>query len=65
MSFKSEAQKRKFEQMVKDGTMAQSTYDEWAANTTGKLPERVEQKPKRRTGPHLAWAEKPKKASKA
>lgn len=47
MSFKSEAQKRKFAQMVKDGKMSKKTYDEWNKKS-GKLPERVNNKPKPR-----------------
>lgn len=63
MSFKSEAQRAKFKKMVEEGRLDQATYDQWETNTKGaKLPERVEKKPKRKSGPHLVWA---KKASKA
>jgi len=42
MSFKSEAQKTKFAQLVKEGKMSQSTYDKWDnATTDKKLPEKL------------------------
>lgn len=41
MPFKSEAQRKKFAQMVKDGTMSQATFDEWDKMSAAKLPERV------------------------
>lgn len=45
--FKSEAQRRKFAEMVKLGTMKQSVFDEWAKATgDAKLPERVPFTPK-------------------
>lgn len=42
MPFQSEAQRRKFEELVKSGQMKQSVLDEWN-HATGdrKLPERV------------------------
>ena len=43
MPFKSEAQRRKFASMVKDGKMSQETFDQWEKETKGKLPERVGQ----------------------
>ena len=42
MPFVSEAQKRKFQQLVKEGKMSQATYNEWDSATTTKIPERVE-----------------------
>lgn len=66
MAFKSEAQRRKFGEMVKEGTLKQSTFDEWSAATgKSKLPERVTPAPKRSNSPHIAWAEKPTRAKKA
>lgn len=42
MPFKSEAQRRKFAEMVRLGKMSQATFDEWNKSTQGKiLPERV------------------------
>ena len=46
MPFKSEAQKRKFQQLVRDGKLSQEQYDEWDAKTPAKLPERVPPKGK-------------------
>jgi hypothetical protein len=42
MPFKSEAQKKKFAQMVAEGKMSQATYDKWDSETTDKkLPEKL------------------------
>ena len=48
MPFKSEAQRRKFAEMLKDKKITQATFDEWQ-NATGKekLPERVKTGPKK------------------
>lgn len=48
MPFKSEAQRRKFAELVKGGKMSQATFDEWeSATPKGKLPERIgPEKPK-------------------
>jgi hypothetical protein len=42
MPFKSEAQRRKFGELVQQGKMSKATFDEWN-NATGKtkLPERI------------------------
>ena len=55
MPFKSEAQRRKFYELVKTGQMKQATVDEWEKATPKgkKLPERVAPQtmdPKRRGG---------------
>jgi len=43
MPFKSQAQKRKFEELLKAGKISQSVFDEWDKALEGlKLPERVE-----------------------
>jgi len=43
MPFKSLAQKRKFEELLKAGKISQSMFDEWNLASEGlKLPERVE-----------------------
>ena len=42
MPFRSEAQKEKFQQMVKDGKMSQTTYDEWSKNTPSQLPKKID-----------------------
>lgn len=44
MPFKSEAQRAKFKQLVKEKTITQSTYDEFEKGTPTKLPERVTKK---------------------
>lgn len=39
MPFKSDAQRRKFAELVAQGKMSQSTFDEWNRETPAKLPE--------------------------
>ena len=48
MPLKSKAQHRKFQEMVKEGKLAQAMLDEWEAATPdiASLPERVEKAPK-------------------
>lgn len=41
MPFKSEAQRKKFLQLVKEGKMPQSTFDKWQSETPDKLPEKL------------------------
>jgi len=41
MPFKSEAQRRKFLELVKQGKMSQATFDEWNSETPKKIPGRV------------------------
>ena len=49
MPFKSQAQRRKFAQLLVEGKISNQTYEEWNRETGGKkLPERV--KPKAATG---------------
>jgi hypothetical protein len=44
MPFKSQAQRRKFAQLLVDGKISNETYEEWNRETGGrKLPERVKQ----------------------
>jgi hypothetical protein len=48
MPFKSQAQRRKFAQLLVEGKISDETYEEWNRETGGrKLPERA--KPKART----------------
>lgn len=47
MPFKSEAQRRKFGQLVKLGKMKQTTFDEWNKDTAENLPDRIGEKPVR------------------
>jgi len=41
MPFKSEAQRRKFLELVSQGKMSKDTFEEWNRETKEKLPERV------------------------
>jgi hypothetical protein len=48
MPFKSQAQRRKFAELVVEGKISNETYEEWTRETgTKKLPERVCKKPAR------------------
>ena len=48
MPFKSQAQRRKFAQLLVDGKISPETYEEWNRETgSQKLPDHV--KPKKRT----------------
>ncbi len=55
MPFKSQAQRRKFAQLLVEGKISNEIYEEWNRETGGrKLPERVKQartKTKRRKKP--------------
>ena len=45
MPFKSQAQRRKFAQLLVDGKISNETFEEWNRETGGKkLPERVRTK---------------------
>jgi len=49
MPFKSQAQRRKFAQLLVDGKISNQTFEEWNRETgSKKLPERVKSKTKRR-----------------
>ena len=49
MPFKSQAQRRKFAQLLVTGKISPETFEEWNRETGGKrLPERVQAKPKRK-----------------
>lgn len=45
MPFKSEAQRRKFYQLKKQGKMSQQKIDEWESETPKNIPKRVGEKP--------------------
>ena len=54
MPFKSQAQRRKFAEMLVNGEISAETFEEWNRETgSAKLPERVERKPaaKRKAAP--------------
>ena len=49
MPFKSQAQRRKFAQLLVEGKISNETFEEWTRETGGrKLPERVRAKAKSR-----------------
>ena len=49
MPFKSQAQRRKFAQLLVEGKISGDTYEEWNRETGGKrLPERVKPKARKR-----------------
>jgi len=46
MPFKSQAQRRKFAELLVKGEISRDTFEEWNRETGGKkLPERVRRKP--------------------
>jgi hypothetical protein len=50
MPFKSQAQRRKFAELLVKGEISQETYEEWNRSTgSKKLPERAKPKPKKKT----------------
>jgi hypothetical protein len=50
MPFKSQAQRRKFAQLLVEGKISNETFEEWNRETGGKkLPERVKTKAKKAT----------------
>jgi hypothetical protein len=52
MPFKSQAQRRKFAQLLVEGKISNETYEEWNRETGGKkLPERVKRKKTTRKKP--------------
>jgi hypothetical protein len=52
MPFKSQAQRRKFAEMLVKGEISPETFEEWNRETgSAKLPERVGKKPRKRAGP--------------
>ena len=51
MPFKSQAQRRKFAQLLVDGKISNETFEEWNRETGAKkLPERVKAKPGAKSG---------------
>jgi hypothetical protein len=50
MPFKSQAQRRKFAQLLVEGKISNETFEEWNRETgSQKLPDRVKPKPKSAT----------------
>ncbi|HEY8149498.1 MAG TPA: hypothetical protein VIK51_11385 [Vicinamibacteria bacterium] len=63
MPFKSQAQRRKFAQLLVEGKISNETFEEWNRETGGaRLPERV--KPKARAKPKSSSKPKPKRRAK-
>jgi len=65
--FKSQAQRRKFAQLLVEGKISPETYEEWNRETGGaKLPERVKKRKvaKKGTGAKGKTARRRKKASR-
>jgi hypothetical protein len=57
MPFKSQAQRRKFAELLVEGKISPETFEEWNRETGGrKLPERA--KPKRKTAAKRAGKKK-------
>ena len=49
MPFKSQAQRRKFAQLLVEGKISDQTFEEWNRETGGRrLPERVKKKKKKK-----------------
>ena len=44
MPFKSEAQRRKFAELVKEGKITKEKFSEWNSETPKKIPERAPKK---------------------
>ena len=64
MPFKSQAQRRKFAQLLVEGEISNETYEEWNRETGGKkLPERVNRKKTAAKKKKTAARRKRKKAS--
>jgi len=61
MPFKSQAQRRKFAQLLVEGKISNQTFEEWNRETGGaKLPERVTPKGKTSSRPKARSKRKPK-----
>jgi hypothetical protein len=64
MPFKSQAQRRKFAQLLVEGKISNQTFEEWNRETGGaRLPERV--KPKAKARPKSRSKAKPKAKRRA
>jgi hypothetical protein len=67
MPFKSQAQRRKFAELLVKGKISPETFEEWNRETgSAKLPERVARKrPKKRAGTSKKKATRRKRTSSA
>ena len=62
MPFKSQAQRRKFAQLLVEGKISNQTFEEWNRETGGaKLPERVKPKARPKSRPRA----KPRRKSRS
>ena len=65
MPFKSQAQRRKFAQLLVEGKISPQTYEEWNRETGGKrLPERVKPKTKQTAKARAAAGKRKRRAAK-
>jgi hypothetical protein len=65
MPFKSQAQRRKFAQLLVEGKISNETFEEWNRETGGKkLPERVTRKRAPKTPKTALAARRKRKSSK-
>ena len=61
MPFKSQAQRRKFAQLLVEGKISNQTFEEWNRETGGaKLPERVKPKARPKSRPRARPKRPPK-----
>jgi hypothetical protein len=61
MPFKSQAQRRKFAQLLVEGKISNQTFEEWNRETGGaKLPERVKPKARPKSRPRARSKRQPK-----
>ena len=66
MPFKSQAQRRKFAQLLVEGKISNETFEEWNRETgNAKLPDHVKPKAKPRTKSKARAKAKPKRRAKA
>jgi hypothetical protein len=61
MPFKSQAQRRKFAQLLVEGKISNQTFEEWNRETgSAQLPERVKPKARSKSRPKARARRKPK-----
>ena len=66
MPFKSQAQRRKFAELLVQGKITPETFEEWNRETGGaKLPERAHRKPSRNTAARRSAKKKTRKKKAA
>ena len=66
MPFKSQAQRRKFAELLVTGEISAETFEEWNRDTgTRKLPERVAPKPSARASAKAAARRSPRSTRRA